>query len=759
MGMTTTTQPDPPDLARHAGAGENRRAGSRVRGALRAGSEVLSSMRFAITLLTVICIASVIGTIIEQDAPAINLINQFGPFWGQLFLTIGLNAVYSAWWFLLILAFLVVSTSLCIARNTPKFLADLRSYKENIREQNLAAFHHKAAGDLPQTPPDAARRIGATLTRAGWKVRLQARETTAGPGWMVAAKAGGWNRIGYILAHSAIVLICLGGLFDGQLFVRAMTWFGGKSVYTGGGLLSQIGPEHRLSPRNPAFRGNLEVAEGTASSTAVLNQPDGVLLQDLPFAVELKKFNVAYYPSGMPKQFESDIVIHDLATGAAHPAKVAVNHPANYRGVNIYQSSFDDGGSRVTLQALPMTPGGQPFTVQGVIGGSSEIDNKQGDKLTLELTGLRVINVENMARADSGAASHDDKEAFDPVAAPNAQLSTQLSAQLNAHLGAADKGSTPRDMRNVGPSISYKLRDAAGQAREYNNYMRPIDMGDGVPPVFLLGVRDASDAPMRYLRIPADDQGSTAGFLQLRAALLDPAQRDRAARDYVTRMLGSKLDPKRAELAEQLRQSALRTLSIFAGAEPVQGPDKQKITGGFAAMQAFITASVPQAERERAAGVLLQILGGSLFELENLTRAAAHQPPLTDAAAQRVMTPLIDALSDAAQYPAPVAMMLQNFDQVQASVFQVARAPGRVVVYLGCVFLVLGVFGMLYIRERRLWVWLAPRPDAAGNNEGDGENVAAGRPGSHAVMALSTNRQTLDTGREFARLRDALLKP
>jgi len=743
MGMTTTTQPDPPVSAQSLGANQNRHQSTR--GALRTVSELLSSMRFAIALLTVICIAAVIGTIIEQDAPTANLINQFGPFWGELFLMLGLNAVYSAWWFLLILAFLVISTSLCIARNTPKFLADLRNYKENIREQNLAAFHHKAAGDLPQAPLEAAQRISAALMRAGWKVRLQARETAAGQGWMVAAKAGSWNRIGYILAHSAIVLICLGGLFDGQLFVRAMTWFGNKSVYTGGGFLSQVGPEHRLSTRNPAFRGNLVVAEGTSSSTAVLNQPNGVLLQNLPFAVELKKFNVAYYQSGMPKQFESDIVIHDLATGATHPAKVTVNHPANYQGVNIYQSSFDDGGSRVTLQALPMTPGGQPFTVQGVIGGSSDINNSQGDKLTLELTGLRVINVENMARADS-----DDSSAADNAGKAATGLAAALHAQLSSQLGAADKSNTPQDLRNVGPSISYKLRDAAGQAREFNNYMHPIDMGDGVP-VFLLGVRDAQDAPMRYLRIPADDQGSTAGFMQLRAALLDPAQRDRAVRRYVAQIV----DPKRTELTEQLRQSALRTLSIFAGAEPVRGPDKQMVTGGFPALQAFIEASVPQAERERAAGVLLQILGGTLTELENQTRAAAHQPPLTNDAAQRLMTPMVNALSDAASYPAPVAMMLQNFTQVQASVFQVVRAPGRIVVYLGCAFLVLGVFGMLYIRERRLWVWLAPRSDS-NNGHSDGEN-ADKLSGSHAVMAFSTNRQTLDTGREFAHLRDSLL--
>jgi hypothetical protein len=33
-----------------------------------------------------------------------NYVNQFGPFWAELFMAVKLNAVYSAWWFLLILA-------------------------------------------------------------------------------------------------------------------------------------------------------------------------------------------------------------------------------------------------------------------------------------------------------------------------------------------------------------------------------------------------------------------------------------------------------------------------------------------------------------------------------------------------------------------------------------------------------------------------------------------------------------------------------
>lgn len=156
--------------------------------AARAMLELLASMRFAISLLTVICIASVIGTVLKQHEPVGNYVNQFGPFWAQLFLALKLNAVYSAWWFLLILAFLVISTSLCVARHAPKYLADLRNFKENVREQSLKAFGHRAQNVVPGSTEEAARRLGQQLVSGGWKVRLQQRDTAAGPGtgWMLA---------------------------------------------------------------------------------------------------------------------------------------------------------------------------------------------------------------------------------------------------------------------------------------------------------------------------------------------------------------------------------------------------------------------------------------------------------------------------------------------------------------------------------------------------------------------------------------------
>ncbi|KGG83207.1 cytochrome c biogenesis protein ResB [Comamonas thiooxydans] len=697
--------------------------------AVRATLELLASMRFAISLLTVICIASVIGTVLKQHEPLVNYVNQFGPFWAQLFLALKLNAVYSAWWFLLILAFLVISTSLCVSRHAPKYLADIRNYKENLREQSLKAFHHRAEADVAGSTEEAAKRIGQQLVSGGWKVKMQQRDTAAGPGtgWMLAAKAGAANKLGYIAAHCAIVLICIGGLFDGDLIVRAQMLLGGKTPYTGGGMISDVAPEHRLSIKNPTFRGNLMVSEGTQSGTAILNQSDGILLQDLPFSVELKKFIVEYYSTGMPKLFASDIVIHDRATGGKLEKRVEVNHPASYKGIEIYQSSFDDGGSSVKLHAVPMDGVSQPFDVEGVIGNSTEFVRKladgQQDKVTLEYTALRTINVENFGGQDKGGAGTDVRK-------------VDLKQAIDERLGAAHKTTDKKDLRNIGPSVGYKLRDASGQAREFQNYMLPVDTGEGQP-VFLLGVRENQADQMRYLRVPADPEGTMNTFMQLRQAMQNKAQAEKAARAYVQRAV----DVSKPELAEPLTQSALKALELFAGQDvKLKAPDGRQL-GGLQAISDFMDSNVPEAERERAGEVLVRILNGVLFELAQQVRQQAGLKPFeNDEKTQAFMTQSVFSLSDAQFYPAPVVFMLQDFKQVQASVFQVARAPGKNIVYLGCLFLIIGVFAMLYVRDRRIWIWLTPAND-----------------GSHANMALSTNRKTMDGDREFVMLADKLI--
>jgi cytochrome c biogenesis protein len=382
--------------------------------------------------------------------------------------------------------------------------------------------------------------------------------------------------------------------------------------------------------------------------------------------------------------------------------------------------------------------------VEGVIGNSTQLLNDKGgknDKLTLEFAALRVLNVENFGKdgAGQGGSSIDVRK-------------VDLRESVESRLGAANKIKTSKELRNVGPSITYKLRDASGQAKEFHNYMLPVKMGDAESdqPMYLLGMRENPADGFRYLRIPADDKGGMDGFLQLRAALLDPFKRDMAVARYSQKAAG----PDRPDMARQLALSASKALSLFAGtvssealvgsavAPPAITPPT---SAGLQAVADFIEKNVPEAEREKASEVLIRILNGTLFELAQITRSEAVLKPLeVDEKTQAYMMQAVLSLSDAAIYPAPMAFMLKDFTQVQASVFQVARAPGKNIVYLGCFFLILGVFAMLYIRERRVWVWLSP----------NGEGVGAG---TQASMALSTNRKTMDGDHEFGHLTEKLI--
>lgn len=693
--------------------------------------ELLSSMRFAISLLTVICIASAIGTVVRQGEPLVNYVNQFGPFWAEVFGALGLYRIYGSLWFLLILAFLVVSTSLCIARNAPKILVDFRTHKEGIREQALLAFRHRAEGALA-LPLDAAQaQVQHVLKQSGWSIKTQVR-TGAAPGQtagvMIGARLGAVNKLGYIAAHSAIVLVCLGGLFDGDLIVKVQMWANGLQPFREGVVTEQS----RLSVDNPAYRGQLFVAEGQRSNAAVLNLDKGMLLQPLPFEVELKKFVVDYYATGMPKRFASDIVIHDERKQVHQAFTVEVNHPVVYDGVTIFQSSFEDGGSKVNLKPvflrgqgldLPVIPsvvGGAPLPLQGVLG----------EPFSLEVTNLRVINVENMASTQEGNAS-------EPTDVRGVNLAT-----LSKHLGSGAKPSGDKQLNNVGPSVSYKLRDAAGQAREYQNYMAPILLNG--QSVFLLGVRDTPADSFRYLRVPADELGRIDGWVRLRQALGDARMRQEAVRRFAQQAAPA----DRPELASQLSLSAQRALDLFAGVlvgsqAQVKPAPGSRPPGGLQALSDFIEQVVPAPERERTSETLIRILNGTLFELLNVSRDTAGLPALStnDEATRSFMTHAVLSLSDATLYPVPMVLMLDGFEQRQASVFQVTRTPGRNVVYLGCILLIVGVFAMLYIRERRLWVWL--RSDESGTTQ--------------VRMALSATRQTLDTDAEFERVRANVL--
>jgi cytochrome c biogenesis protein len=652
--------------------------------------ELLSSMRFAISLLSILAVASIIGTVLKQAEPYANYIIQLGPFWFQVFEKLGLYDVYHAGWFLLILTFLVASTSVCIWRNAPNFAREMKSFREHVSEQSLNAFKHKHEAATEQSPEALAASAQRYLEGQGYKVKSVPRED----GVLLAAKAGSWNRLGYFLAHSAIVIICIGGLLDGNLIFKAQQVLGTKKIETRDIPQSQVPAISRLSPSNLSFRGSVQIPEGSSADVAFVNVADGYLVQELPFTVALKQFRIEHYSTGQPKSFESDLELFDHSGKKIREATIAVNHPLIHDGIAIYQASFADGGTRLTLRGWNLfASAAASFPVEGAVHQESTLTSTAGD-YTIEFIDFRPFNIENMGGE---------------IDTPRDTMSVLGGSPVSDN----------RHLRNVGPSFQYKLRDARGQAREFSNYMLPLEL-DGRW-YLMSGVRETPNEAFLYLRMPLDAAGDIDSFMRLRGALLNADLRPEIAARFARQAL-----PESAwgtEIEDKLKLSATQVLALFA-------------EGGFQSLGRFIEEQITASEREKAAGTYLRILELAAFEALQVANSQAGLPaPEADDATGWLVRDTLNSMSDLFVYGAPIYLQLMTYDEVKASGLQLTRSPGQNVVYLGSLLLTLGVFFMLYVRERRVWLRI--------------------RPG-HALLAMSSAKHTIDFEQEFTRHAQAL---
>ena len=661
--------------------------------------ELLGSMRFAVSLLMFICVASVIGTVLMQNQLPSTYFDQFGPFWYEVFDKFAIWQVYNSWWFLLIMAFLVVSTTLCVIRNTPRFIRDARSFREHVRGSSLRAFPHKVEGAVPEAPNEALNRLRPWLRENGYAWR----ERQDGENIMLAAKKGGANRLGYIFAHVAIVIICVGGLLDSELPVRLQVWLFDKQPVTQNMLISQVPESGRLSLSNPSFRGNMLVPEGATASNALIGVDNGLIVQPLPFNLRLKDFVVEYYSTGMPSSFRSVVEITDHETGETFERNIEVNEPLRYRGVTVYQSSFDDGGSSLKLTGYPLRgASSQPFDISGVVGSRSQIAVSEGGReipLDVEFTALRVINVEDLGTGEPP----QPRAVIDHVAS----------------VAGSAAASSNENLRNVGPSVQYRIIGADGQSFEYTHYMLPIEL-DGSR-VILAGIRESEAVPFRYVRIPVDENDSIAEFMSLRAALQDPGLVTMAAQRFAESNANERIN------ADMLTKAAIGALDAF---------QRQGFNG--------ILGNVPESEHEKVLSFAVPMIQMSLTELRDLVRVREGRSAVAREGeawveGQRWVQMALLALANLPDYPAPVFFTLDSFEQKEASVFQVTRSPGKNTVYLGSLFLVIGVFAMFYVRDRRIWVWAK----------------ASGNGGTELLAAMTSQRRNLDFTQEFDRFKDA----
>jgi len=314
----------------------------------------LASMPVAIGLLSVLALASMVGTLVAQDQTRDYYLSHYGSNGFRLLSWFGLNHVYDSSWYIGLLVFLVLSVTAALFRHGPRIWRQTRALQK-----------------VPNWPgnPDSLREIAcdydkSVLTRAEVELRKMGfREFYRdhggdGSASVLFARRGRFGKLGFFPLHAAIVVIAAGTL------VTAV--FG--------------------------FRGFMNIPDGASQNTVYVGDGDGYRSIQLPFTVHNEGFAVDYYKDGMPSSYRTHLRLVNNTTDLANK-KITVNDPLHYRGITFYQASYGDAGSLVTIVLRDLSKPDLPGQIVKTAVGRLLGDNK-GTQVTIsELHQHNVINM------------------------------------------------------------------------------------------------------------------------------------------------------------------------------------------------------------------------------------------------------------------------------------------------------------------------------------------------------------------------------
>lgn len=278
--------------------------------------QLITDLRLAIVLLLLIALFSISGTLIEQgESPAFYQANYpehpalFGFLSWYIILAIGLNHVYSTWWFLSLLMLFGTSLTACtFTRQIPALKAARRwNFYEKPRQfQKLALSAELDTGSVSSLIP--------LLEKRGYKIFEKEGS--------IYARKGIIGRIGPILVHGAILIILAGAIWG---------------TFTG--FVAQ-----EMVPSGTAFQVKNIIKSGAISQSQIP--------QD--WGVRVNRFWIDYTPNGNIDQFYSDLsVINEKGEELKHKT-IHVNEPMRYNGVTFYQTSWGIAGIKVKINNSPI---------------------------------------------------------------------------------------------------------------------------------------------------------------------------------------------------------------------------------------------------------------------------------------------------------------------------------------------------------------------------------------------------------------------
>lgn len=264
----------------------------------------LANLKLAIIMLLVISVVISIGTIVEQNKEILFYQKNYStlflglPLW-KIILFFGINNIYSAWWFLLLLGLFGLSLACCtIIQQLPtlKFSRRYYFYKQ-INQYNKLQSKINATQVFPS-------HLSHTLLNREYTLFQQSNSFYAYKGLI--------SRIGPIIVHMSIICVLLGSTLG------ALKGFNSQE----------------LIPKTEIFHIQNVIKNGFFSS------------------VPQKTFRVndfwsIYNSNGLIKQFYTDFSILDGQGKETQRKTISVNNPLLLKDLIIYQTDWGILGLRL----------------------------------------------------------------------------------------------------------------------------------------------------------------------------------------------------------------------------------------------------------------------------------------------------------------------------------------------------------------------------------------------------------------------------
>jgi cytochrome c biogenesis protein len=224
----------------------------------------------------------------------------------------------------------------------------------------------------------------------------------------------------------------------------------------------------------------------------------------------------------------------------------------------------------------------------------------------------------------------------------------------------------------------YKFRNSSGQAVEYQTYQNPIPENEKF--FFMSGVREDLQTELKFLRIPADNDLSLQGY----QTFLKNIRSEELLVKNINKLADQASSLNSIEAKDNFKKNTQDIFNVY-------------LKSGYSGLASMIEDSVAAENQESVADSYIKII---YFLAESM-----NQKLITDNLVENdFFQDALNAYSDSFFYGASPFLILNEYEKIYASGMQLTKDPGKIWVYLGSLFLVIGIFCMIYVQEVRLWL-------------------------------------------------------